>query len=231
MNNGNRGMTYKIIICACVMFNMGYTIIENRQITNKLNILKTTYAEFSETAEKREKEQIEKIQGLKDTLNKTAEDINTVLSNNIRLYDILVTDMIDPYPSMDDIAIPMDVYNEVIKRCGAIDFDPDLVLAIMCEESGFDVEKVQGKKYGLGQLSETTGMFIHTKILKKKTKYDHGQLLHVGYSTEYVVAYMNYLYDKNNGNIEKVVSEYSGLTDTFELKRYLGRIEAFMTGL
>lgn len=106
------------------------------------------------------------------------------------------------------------------KECKISD---SILYGICFSESDFN-EKEKNKKStatGCMQILYPTGKWISEDILHLKTKYNHLDNLHYKYNIDLSIAYLNWLYERHNGNVKKVIFSYRGKKDYAYLKKVL----------
>lgn len=105
--------------------------------------------------------------------------------------------------------------------CEQYNVPASLVFYIMKVESNFtpDAKSSYSTATGLMQIIESTGESIHYNILGKTEPYDHSIQLDVRTNALYAIAYLDYLLDRNDGDIDKTLMGYSGGYSEFGIGR------------
>ena len=134
----------------------------------------------------------------------------TILKGREELFDKYDYAIIDRAGNRTDITYDRLVKLEDLVAKSNIK-NEDLILSWIMVESG-GVEKAKNPKStakGFGQILDGTSKFVYTNLLdyngwNKDVAYD-GDV-----NIEMMVAYIDYLYEKNNGNLYEIIKDYSG---------------------
>ena len=116
---------------------------------------------------------------------------------------------------------------EQTKEKGMTEEANDLILAIaMTESKGTESAKnINSSASGYGQFLSSTGKFVYTELLGNET-YNHSvDALDGNKNITMMVAYIDYLGEKYNGNIIAVMDEYRGIHDD----TYLVKIDNYLS--
>lgn len=92
--------------------------------------------------------------------------------------------------------------------------DPNLYLSwIMTESKGIESAKNKNSSAkGYGQFLDSTSQFVWTKLMKNdKDEWSSSISLDGNTNIEMMVTYVNYLFEKNNGNLYTTIDNYRGL--------------------
>lgn len=136
------------------------------------------------------------------------------------------------YAIIDDAGKRTDItYDQLKKLEGLVENskikDEDLILAwIMTESTG--QEKAKNSKStakGYGQILNSTSKFIHQTLLDSDMNWHPDIALDGDTNLEMMVVYIDYLYEKNNGNLYEIIKDYSGSSDITE---YVKRMDSFL---
>lgn len=105
--------------------------------------------------------------------------------------------------------------------------DEDLILAwIMTESTGQEKAKnPNSTAKGYGQILNSTSKFIHQTLLDYDTDWYPDIALDGDANLEMMVAYIDYLYEENNGNLYEIIKDYSGSQD---ITAYVRRMDSFL---
>ena len=103
----------------------------------------------------------------------------------------------------------------------------DLILAwIMTESTGQEKAKnPNSTAKGYGQILNSTSKFIHTTLLESDTNWYPDIALDGDVNLEMMVAYIDYLYEENDGNLYEIIKDYSGGSD---ITAYVKRMDSFL---
>lgn len=103
-----------------------------------------------------------------------------------------------------------DVLMEVKRNCK--EFPVDVVMGIINAESNFNylATNRHSSSIGLMQIVKPTSKWVHEKILKIPTEYNHNRLFCYQYNVQIGCAYLEYLYSKNNHNLRETIYDYRG---------------------
>ncbi len=107
-------------------------------------------------------------------------------------------------------------------------YDPDLLFGIiMVESRGLaDVVNPTSNATGYGQFLSGTGKFIYERVLGEG-RYNHSITPKDGDTNiRMMVAYLDLLYDKYNGDIVKTIKEYCGSSDYTKTYSYMNKINS-----
>ena len=104
--------------------------------------------------------------------------------------------------------------------------DEDLILAwVMTESGGFETAKnPNSTAKGYGQFLDTTSKFVYSNLLNKD-----GWTANVAYegetNLEMMVAYIDYLYELNNGDLYETIRGYRGIRN---VASYINKIDSYL---
>lgn len=104
--------------------------------------------------------------------------------------------------------------------------DEDLILAwVMTESGGFETAKnPHSTAKGYGQFLDSTSKFVYSNLLNKD-----GWTANVAYdgetNLEMMVAYIDYLYELNNGDLYETIRGYRGLRN---VASYINKIDSYL---
>ena len=105
--------------------------------------------------------------------------------------------------------------------------DPHVVIAILHRESDFVAKAVNGNARGMGQVKISTGQYMRD-IWNQKDDVNSETLLNRSLNIKYTTLFLNYLYNKYDGNYYEMISHYSGSASDKTLKIYLSKIKVFL---
>lgn len=103
--------------------------------------------------------------------------------------------------------------------------DENLILTIIMTESR-GIEKAKSSKStakGYGQFLDSTSKFVYTDLLNK-SGWSPNVSLDGDINLEMTVAYVEYLYKQNDGDLYALITNYRGLEDT----DYLRKIDSYL---
>ena len=104
--------------------------------------------------------------------------------------------------------------------------DEDLILSIIMTEST-GKEKAQSTistAKGYGQFLDGTSRFVYTKLLDYDN-WNSSVALNGDINIEMMVAYLEYLYEKEGGDIYQIIRDYRGLQD---ISSYVAQIDSYL---
>lgn len=103
----------------------------------------------------------------------------------------------------------------------------DLILAwIMTESTGQEKAKnPNSTAKGYGQIINGTSKFIHQTLLDSDTDWHPDIALDGDANLEMMVAYIDYLYEENDGDLYEIIKDYSGSSN---ITAYVKRMDSFL---
>ncbi len=113
-----------------------------------------------------------------------------------RIYKFKAIALKDKYPNFDRIA------DIVYKKSMEYGFKPELILALIKVESGFDQYAISSAgAYGLMQ--------INYNVWKEHFKIDPDKLFDIEYNIDLGLKILKYYYDKSGGDMDKALFRYN----------------------
>lgn len=105
--------------------------------------------------------------------------------------------------------------------------DADIILAhVMVESNGNEKAKnPTSTAKGYGQILDGTSKFVYTKLMNKSDWYPD-IALDGNTNLEMLVAYYDYLYEQNNGNLYGIIRNYSGQQD---ISNYVNKMDKVLS--
>lgn len=150
-----------------------------------------------------------------------------ILKKRSELFDKYEYAIIDRSENRTDITYDQLVKIEDLIKESNIP-DEDLILAwIMVESTG--QEKAQNPNStakGFGQILNGTGKFIYTDLLNRTDIYNPNVALDGDTNIEMMIAYINYLYEENNGDLYEMIKDYSGSSD---ITNYVCKLDSYLS--
>lgn len=127
-----------------------------------------------------------------------------------RVYDPIIA-RAKSYKKSDTAYMTYDFLESTFKLVEVKGINPHLIFAIIDNESNFhpNIKGTYSKVIGLGQITDFTGKFIHTNLLKSKSVYHHESLINPIMNVSYMIEYMVYL-TRNGRSYDRAIKEYCG---------------------
>lgn len=144
-----------------------------------------------------------------DTISELRVQVNTLAHRNETFDPIINRAKI--YKKVDTSYMNYDFVSSIFNLAKTKGIDPYIVFAIIDTESNFN-PKARSKyasAIGLGQITNFTGKFIHSNLLKKDTPYEHEMLLNPSLNVSYMIEYLVYL-TKKHRSYDRAIKEYCG---------------------
>ena len=132
-----------------------------------------------------------------DTISELRVQVNTLTHRN-EMFDPIIN-RAKIYKKVDTSYMNYDFVSSIFDLANSKGIDPYIVFAIIDTESNFNsnARSKYASAIGLGQITNFTGKFIHTNLLKKKTTYEHEILLNPSLNVSYMIEYLVYLTRKH----------------------------------
>lgn len=104
--------------------------------------------------------------------------------------------------------------------------DEDLILSWIMTESGGNekARNTSSTAKGYGQFLDSTSKFVYTKLLNK-SNWTSSVALDGDINLEMMVAYIDYLYEVNDGNLYEIIRDYRGKQD---ISGYVAKIDSYL---
>ena len=152
------------------------------------------------------------------------EELST-LRKRTELYDKYEYALIDKSGKRTDITYDQLVTLKTLVKESKIP-DEDLILAwIMTESNGVETAKNEtSTAKGYGQFLDGTSRFVYTSLLNK-SGWNSSVALEGNTNIEMMVAYIDYLYEKNNGDLYQIMKDYRGKQD---ISGYVSKIDSYL---
>lgn len=152
------------------------------------------------------------------------EELST-LRKRTELYDKYEYALIDKSGKRTDITYDQLVTLKTLVKESKIP-DEDLILAwIMTESNGIETAKNEtSTAKGYGQFLDGTSRFVYTSLLNK-SGWNSSVALDGNTNIEMMVAYIDYLYEKNNGDLYQIMKDYRGKQD---ISGYVSKIDSYL---
>ena len=108
--------------------------------------------------------------------------------------------------------------------------DPDLLFSIGMVESRFveNAKNPYSTASGYYQFLRGTGKFVYESLLAKDNSYSHSYAMDGYKSTEMAVCYLDHLSERFDGNLFKMIKQYSG-RDNASTKVYIKELDKFLS--
>ena len=95
----------------------------------------------------------------------------------------------------------------------------------MTESNGVETAKNEtSTAKGYGQFLDGTSRFVYTSLLNK-SGWNSSVALDGNTNIEMMVAYIDYLYEKNNGDLYQIMKDYRGKQD---ISGYVSKIDSYL---
>ena len=104
--------------------------------------------------------------------------------------------------------------------------DEDLILSWIMTESGGNekARNMSSTAKGYGQFLDSTSKFVYTELLNK-SNWTSSVALDGDINLEMMVAYIDYLYEVNDGNLYEIIRDYRGKQD---ISGYVAKIDSYL---
>ena len=104
--------------------------------------------------------------------------------------------------------------------------DEDLILSWIMTESGGNekARNTSSTAKGYGQFLDSTSKFVYTELLNK-SNWTSSVALDGDINLEMMVAYIDYLYEVNDGNLYEIIRDYRGKQD---ISGYVAKIDSYL---
>lgn len=162
-----------------------------------------------------------------DEQNKAYYEELKVLRERKELYDKYSYAIINDAGERTDIKYDQIITLKELLKESSID-DEDLILAwIMTESNGNEKAKnTKSSAKGYGQILDGTSKFIYTNLMNNNNADWHSNIaLNGDMNIEMMVTYIDYLYDKNNGDLYDIMRDYRGKQD---ISGYVSKIDSYL---
>ena len=162
-----------------------------------------------------------------DEQNKAYYEELKVLRERKELYDKYSYAILNDAGERTDIKYDQIITLKELLKESSID-DEDLILAwIMTESNGNEKAKnTKSTAKGYGQILDGTSKFIYTNLMNNNSADWHSTIaLNGDMNIEMMVTYIDYLYDKNNGDLYDIMRDYRGKQD---ISGYVSKIDSYL---
>lgn len=105
--------------------------------------------------------------------------------------------------------------------------DPHIVISVIHRESSFREKVTNGRAYGYGQLKLNTANYM-AEVFDTGETLTEEDLLDGETNIKYTALFLNYLYDKYDGNYWRVMTHYSGSKSQDSLNVYIRGINRYI---
>ena len=110
---------------------------------------------------------------------------------------------------------------------GKFTVNPHFVIAILYRESNFNGNATNSRAIGMGQLKINTAKYMRDRweqddVINKET------LLNKELNLKYTTLFLNYLYDKYDGDYLQMTQHYAGARSTRTLNIYLNGVKIYL---
>lgn len=104
--------------------------------------------------------------------------------------------------------------------------DQDLILALVMTESSGNEKATNDTSTakGYGQFLDGTSNFVYTKLMNEKN-WNPNIAFDGTTNLEMMVEYIDYLYEKNNGDLYEIIKDYRGKED---ITNYVAKIDSYL---
>ena len=162
-----------------------------------------------------------------DEQNKAYYEELKVLRERKELFDKYSYAILNDAGERTDIKYDQIITLKELLKESSID-DEDLILAwIMTESNGNEKAKnTKSTAKGYGQILDGTSKFIYTNLMNNNSADWHSTIaLNGDMNIEMMVTYIDYLYDKNNGDLYDIMRDYRGKQD---ISGYVSKIDSYL---
>lgn len=162
-----------------------------------------------------------------DEQNKAYYEELKVLRERKELYDKYSYAILNDAGERTDITYDQIITLKDLLKESSID-DEDLILAwIMTESNGNEkARNTKSTAKGYGQILDGTSKFIYTNLMNNNSADWHSSItLNGDTNIEMMVTYIDYLYDKNNGDLYDIMRDYRGKRD---ISGYVSKIDSYL---
>lgn len=189
--------------------------------------------EEKDNAIKQKDEEIQKISKSLDSKDQEISKLNEeliIFRERSELYDKYEIAVMNTNNKRTDLSYNDIKYIEEFSLSKKI--PPSLMFYMMKLESNFNpkLQSSQSSARGLLQVIKGTGEYTHTKLMNKSiSSYNHDDMFDPRINAEYSITYMDYLFDRSNGNVYEMMKRYSGGYSEFGIgDRYHQLVEGHM---
>lgn len=240
-----------IMTLVCCFFAFGY-MKSNNDFVSSMNDQKVEYESQILTLNNDHNDYVDQTEYIYNQLTSMSEtiteltDISTKLdeeNQQLKQDNLDLMDTVDEYQSREELFNKYEyalydtqnkrtdiTYNQLSNLETMLEDsnikDTDLILAMIMTESNGN-EKAQSAvstAKGYGQILDGTSKFVYTKLLNN-SGWNSSVALNGDTNIEMMVAYTDYLYDQNNGNLYEIIKDYRGKTD---ITSYVRTIDTYL---